>query len=134
MKIKWSDYVSNVEVLRRVGLNSIEAVLATMQLRSTGNVISMADDRIPMQLLCGEQEPGKRKIGGQKLRLKDVVKRHLKAAEIDTTNLEDLTGNRANWRRTLLEGREKIQSNYVEASELRHYRRHNLRNYSCHIC
>ena len=109
MKIKWSDYVSNVEVLRRVGLNSIEAVLATMQLRSTGNVISMADDRIPMQLLCGEQEPGKRKIGGQKLRLKDVVKRHLKAAETYTTIWEKLTKDRAYWRWTLHDGRGKTQ-------------------------
>ena len=134
MRIKWSDYVSNVEVLRRAGLDSIEAVIATTQLRWTGHVIRMADDRIPKKLLYGELEQGKRKVGGQKLRYKDVIKRHLKAAEIETNNWEDLATDRAQWRQTLHNGNEKIQRKYVAASELRHYRRHNPGNHPCQIC
>ena len=74
MKIKWGDCVSNFEVLRRAGLDSIEAVLFAMQLRWTSHVIRMAEDRFPKQLLYGELEQGKRKVGGQKLRYKDLVK------------------------------------------------------------
>ena len=56
MKIKWSDYISNVEVLKRAGLDSIEAVLATTQLRWTGHVVRTNERRIPKQLLYGELE------------------------------------------------------------------------------
>ena len=34
MKIKWDDYVSNAEVLSRAGIDSIEATMASIQLRS----------------------------------------------------------------------------------------------------
>ena len=94
MKIKWSDYVSNVEVLRRAGLDSVEAVLTTMQLRWTGHVVRMEDDRIPKQLLYGELAEGKRKVGGQKLRYKDVQKRHLKAMNIVVNSWEQLAADR----------------------------------------
>ena len=79
MKIKWYEYVSDVEVLRRAGLESVEAVLAATQLRWTGHVARMEDDRIPKIVLYGELARGSRKVGGQKLRNKDVVQRHLKA-------------------------------------------------------
>ena len=134
MKIKWSDRVSNVEVLRRAGLDSIEATLATMQLRWTGHVVRMENNRIPKQLLYGELEEGKRRVGGQKLRYKDVVKRHLKAANIDVNSWEELAADRISWRRCLYNGRQTIQRKFVAASDLRHYRRHNPGSHPCHIC
>ena len=118
MKIKWSDRVSNVEVLRRAGLDSIEATLATMQLRWTGHVVRMENDRIPKQLFYGELEEGKRRVGGQKLRYKDVVKRHLKAANIDVNSWEELAADRISWRRCLYNGRQTIQRKFVAASDL----------------
>ena len=134
MKTKWSDYVSNVEVLRRAGLDSIEATLATMQLRWTGHVVRMQDHRIPKQLMYGELEEGKRRVGGQKLRYKDVVKRHLKAADIDVNSWEELATDRASWRRSLYTGKETIQRKFVAASDMRHYRRHNPGSHPCPIC
>ena len=134
MKIKWDDYISNVEVLRRAGMDSIEATLASIQLRWTGHVLRMENGRIPKQLLYGELERGKRKVGGQKLRYKDVVKRHLKAADIDVNSWEELATDRIKWRHSLHEGRQTIQRKFVAASDLRHYRRHNQGSHACPTC
>ena len=47
----------------------IQANLASTQLRWTGQVLRIENERIPKQLLYGQ-------VGGQKLRYKDVVKQH----------------------------------------------------------
>ena len=134
MKISWSDYVSNVEVLNRAGMDSIEATLATSQLRWTGHVFRMNDERIPKQLLYSELESGKRKVGGQKLRYKDVIKRHLKSADINIDTWETLAADRNVWRSTLHSGKQTIQRKFVDASDQRHYRRHNPGVNPCSIC
>ena len=134
MKIKWSDYISNVEVLQRAGLDSIEAILATMQLRWTGHVARMSDDRIPKQLLYGELEEGKRNVGGQKLRFKDVAKRHLKAMNIDVARWEHLAADRNSWRHSLHTSKSAIQHKITAISDTKHYRRHNPGTYICPLC
>ena len=134
MKVKWYNYVSDVEVLRRSGLDSIKATLAVSQLRWTGHVIRMEDSRIPKMLLYGELASGSRKVGGQKLRYKDVVKRHLKAMDISTVGWEELAADRSEWRSAVRRGKEKIEARIAEDSALRHYRRHNPGSYQCSTC
>ena len=63
MRIKWSDYVSNVEVFRRAGMSSAESVLVTTQPRWAGHVARMGEDRIPKILLYGELANRNRKAG-----------------------------------------------------------------------
>ena len=134
MKISWSDYVSNVEVVNRAGMDSIEAALVTSQLRWTGHVLRMNEERIPKQLLYCELENGKRNVGGQKLRYKDVIKRHLKSADINVDTWETLAADRNEWRSTLHSGKQTIQRKFVDASDQRHYRRHNPGVNPCSIC
>ena len=134
MKIKWYEYVSDVEVLRRAGLESVEAVLAATQLRWTGHVARMEDDRIPKIVLYGELARGSRKVGGQKLRYKDVVKRHLKAMSVEVGTWEALAADRTSWRASIHRGKTKIEERRIAASEQRHYRRHNTGSYPCTTC
>ena len=46
-----------------------------------------------------ELTEGQRKRGGQKLRYRDVLKRHLKAADIDTDSWERKTSDWVTWRK-----------------------------------
>ena len=82
LQISWKDHIPNVEVLRRANMSSIEATLTASQLRWTGHIIRMNDSRLPKAVFYGELTEGKRLRGGQRLRYKDVVKRHLKATHI----------------------------------------------------
>ena len=92
--IKWQDKVSNVEVLEQAECSSIEELLLRSQLRWTGHIVRMGDNRIPKQLLYGELKQGKRVQGGQKKPFKDNIKQSLKKASIDISNWEKMATDR----------------------------------------
>ena len=79
------------------------------------------DSRLPKAVFYGELTEGKRLRGGQRLRYKDVVKRHLKATHITVDHWETLAKDRQQWRHT---GKshieEKIQQKYQHDHNLRH--------------
>ena len=83
--INWQDHITNVEVLIRANMVSVEAPLAAHELRWAGHVTRLHRNRIPRILLYGEFVDGSRLRGGQKLRFKDVMKRRMKAAGIDVS-------------------------------------------------
>ncbi len=59
----------------------------------------MPDNRLPKTVTYAELTEGQRKRGGQKLRYRDVLKCHLKAADIDTDSWESQASDRATWRK-----------------------------------
>ena len=71
MGIKWQDRVTNLEVLDRASLASIETMVLKAQLQWTGHVIRMEPFRLPRQLLYGELRQGQRPRGRPKKRFKD---------------------------------------------------------------
>ena len=78
LKIKWQDRIPDTEVLKRAGMQSIHTLLKLSQLRWTGHVTRMPDERLPKKILYGELQVGKRSHGGQKKRYKDTLKASLK--------------------------------------------------------
>ena len=59
LKIKWQDRIQDTEVLKRAGMQSIHTLLKLAQLRWTGHVTRMPDERLPKKILCGELQVGK---------------------------------------------------------------------------
>ncbi|CAG9136099.1 unnamed protein product [Plutella xylostella] len=99
MNIQWSDRVRNTEVLRRANVGGLESYLMRRQLRWCGHVARMAEERVAKRILYSELKEGKRKVGGQLLRYKDVLKRHLKRCDIEPAHWESLAARRPDWRR-----------------------------------
>ena len=124
MQISWKDHIPNVEVLRRANMSSIEATLTASQLRWTGHIIRMNDSRLTKAVFYGELTEGKRLRGGQRLRYKDVVKRHLKATHTTVDHCETLAKYRQQWIQAIHTGQshieEKIQQKYQHDQNLRH--------------
>ena len=61
--IKWSDRITNTEVLERAGMPSIYTFLRQRRLRWLGHVRWMEDGRVHKDLLYGELAAGKRARG-----------------------------------------------------------------------
>ena len=66
LNIKWQERIPDTEVLKRAGMQSVHTLLKLAQLRWTGHVTRMTEERLPTKILCGELEMGKRSHGGQK--------------------------------------------------------------------
>ena len=112
--IKWHDRVTNTEVLKEADTLSIHLQLCKRRLRWLGHVRRMQDGRIPKDLLFGELQEGKRRVGCPQLRFKDVVKRDLKYTGIDHTTWEKEAEDRDNWKSLV---NEKISDGEEERRE-----------------
>ena len=82
LRIQLSHGVRNTQVLRRTNVVSIESYIMRRQLRWCGHVSRMSEQRVAKRIFYSELEEGKRKHGGQLLRFKDVLKRHMKDATL----------------------------------------------------
>ncbi|KAL0860281.1 hypothetical protein ABMA27_009699 [Loxostege sticticalis] len=87
LNIRWSDRVRNTE-----------AYLMRRQLRWCGHVSRMPEERVAKRIFYAELEEGKRKHGGQLLRYKDVLKRHMKKCNIEPSQWERQAAKRPEWR------------------------------------
>ena len=75
LKLQWSDKIPNVEVLKRAEMPSVEALITKAQLRWTGHVVRMEENRLTKILLYGELRDGTRSVGGQKIALQRCHKK-----------------------------------------------------------
>ena len=63
-------------------MQSVHTLLKLAQLRCTGHVTRMPDERLPKKVLYGELQEGKRSQGGQKKHYKDTLKALLNSISI----------------------------------------------------
>ena len=108
LNIRWQKRVTNEAVIKRAGCVSIASLLMKSQLQWSGHVVRMPDSRLPKQLLYGELSLGTRALGGQMLRYKDTLRQTLKKCSIGV-NWEDLSTDRAKWRRLVYEGVDQFE-------------------------
>ena len=114
-------------------MSSIEATLTASQLRWTGRIIRMNGSRLPKAVFYGELAKGKRLRGGQRLRYKDVVERHLKATHIPVDHWETLAKDRQQWRQAIHKGKNHIEENISQKYQRDHYLRNGFPNTSAPI-
>ena len=132
--IKPDDRIPDVKVLERAGTESVEAHITAAQLRWTGHVVRMPDHRLPKQAFYGELREGKRHQGGQLLRYKDVVKRHMKTCEIDVDTWEDQARDRKHWRSQVRKAKSAVEGKRLQEYEKAHTRRHTQPGQTAFVC
>ena len=75
-------------------MQSLHTLLKFAQLRWTGHVTRMPDERLPKKVLSDELQEGKRSQGGQKKRYKDTLKASLKDFNIPIESWEQAAQDR----------------------------------------
>ena len=98
MNIKWFNKVTNVKVLQKAKTQSIDTLLTLSQLRWSGHLVHMSDDRLPKQLFYSELSEGHRLRGRPRLRFKDTLKKSLQHCSIATAHWETTASNRRVWK------------------------------------
>ena len=137
--IQWEDRVTNQEVLRRSSLSGIEALVMAAQLRWSGHVMRLEEDRLPKQIFCSELVHGKRQPGGQKKRYKDALKCNLKVCNIPPSSWTELASNRTSWRASVYSGVKDFEERRLDhldsKRQARKDRKHSAaKTVACSIC
>ena len=122
--IRWSDRVTNNEVLQLADMPSIEAMLLSGQLTYTGDVVRMNDDRRPKAVLYGELWQVKRNVGRPHLRYMDCTKRHFHAADINKRHWEEMTHDRSASRTAVKKEAAKAGTKRATDADIKRQRHH----------
>ena len=93
------------------------SIEAWTQLRWTGHVTTMPDERLPKKVLYGEPQEGKRSQGGQKKRYKDTLKASLKDFNIPTESWEQAAQDRTKWRCLIKKGASQFEAKRICEAE-----------------
>ena len=120
--IKWQDYVSNEEVLKRANLPSIESILLQVQLRLAGHVSRTEDARMPKPVFFSELQNGNRDCWAPRKRYKDQLKRQLAQAGISHQSWQQVASDRDSWRSSVKKAIRKFEVEKHEAAKERHRR------------
>ena len=72
LKIRWQDKIPDTEVLKKANTQSVHTLLKLAQLRWTGHVTRMPDERLQKKVLYGELQDGKQR---ESVKLKGSVKK-----------------------------------------------------------
>ena len=83
---------------------SIDTLLTLSQLRWSGHLVHMCDDRLPKQLFYSELSELHRLRGRPTLRFKDTLKKSLQNCSIATAHWETTTSNRRVWKQLTRKG------------------------------
>ena len=112
LRIRWSDLVTNNEVLQRAEIPSIEAMLLSRQLTWTGHVVRMNADRLPKAVLCGE------------LWQANCTKRYLYGADINKRYWEEMAHHRSACRTAFKKEAAKAETRRATDAEIKRQRGH----------
>nr|VZI49578.1 unnamed protein product [Spirometra erinaceieuropaei] len=117
LRLNWQDRIPDTDVLERTGMLSIYSMLRQMQLRWSGRLVRMDDERLPKRLFYGDVATGSRRQGGPIRRYKDTLKSSLKLLQINPSNWEELACDRPAWRRTVKTGAAIHEANRIAAAK-----------------
>ncbi|XP_068720805.1 uncharacterized protein [Montipora capricornis] len=103
-----------------------------------GHAHRMERDRLPREILYGKLREGVRGVGRPLLRYKDVIKRDLRSALIDSSAWEDIANHQDTWRQSVKMGVSKAEANAVVQATCkraaRKERTASARNSTRHVC
>ena len=98
-------------------MQNVYTFLKLAQLRWTGHVTRMPDERLPKQILYGELQAGKRSHGGQKKLYKDTLKTSLKDFNIQKESWEQIAQDRTKWRCLIRWGAGEYEAKRISEAE-----------------
>ena len=89
----------------------MSSLLIQRRLRWLGHAHPMEPDHLPREILFGEMREGIIRVGRPLLRYKEIIKRDLRSALIDTSAWDDIAKHRDTWRQSVKVGVSKAEAN-----------------------
>ena len=119
--------MTHIEIRRRAGVEPMETMLVRRQLRWTGHVRRMPENRLPRRVFYGELAGGGRRSGGQRKRYNDLLAANMRACNMEPQQFEQLADSRDDWSNACEMGVINHVRRFDDASRTRRERRHRVR-------
>ena len=120
---KFQDKIPDTEVLKKAKMQSVHTLLKLAQLRWTGHVTRMPDERLSKKVLYEEVQEGKRSQGDQEKRYKDTLKASLKDFNIPTESWEQVAQDGTKWRCLINKDASQFEAKRIFEAERKHKER-----------
>ena len=104
LRVQSFNHILDTEILERASTVSIFALISRNQLRWSGHVASMLDNRLPKQIFYGELCLGRCTQGRPRKRYKDMLGDTLDNCGIPRKSWNSLAQDRSSWRRQVRTG------------------------------
>ena len=98
MNIKWYEHVTEEEVRRRSGQQSVIQRWKTQRWRYYGHVLRMSEERLPKQVLSWTPE-GRRRRGRPKDTWRRTIHRDVRSKDLTDEEVQGVARDREEWRR-----------------------------------
>ncbi|BHF72948.1 hypothetical protein SprV_0401602000 [Sparganum proliferum] len=116
LKLRLQDRIPNTDVLERMRIFNIYAMMRQLRLRWNGHLVRMDEERLPKRLFCGDVVTGSHRQGA-KSAVTRTLKTSLKRLQINPANWEDLTRDRSKWGRTVRTGTATYEAKRITAAK-----------------
>ena len=123
LRVQSFDHIPDTEILERAGTVSIFALISRNQLRWSGHVARMPDNRLPKQIFYGELCLGRRTQGRPRKRYKDMLGDTLDNCGIPRKSWDSLAQDRSSWRSQVRSGVAAYEATRVEKKKEQRARR-----------
>nr|VZI50203.1 unnamed protein product [Spirometra erinaceieuropaei] len=97
LKLKWQDRIPHMNVLGRMGIVGVCALLRQLKLSWSGHLVRMDDKRLPNRFFYGYVDTGLRRQVGQVRCYKGALKTSLRRLQINPINWEEIARDRPTW-------------------------------------
>ena len=112
-------HISDTEILEMAYSSSIGVLISKQQLRWSGHLIRLPNERIPKQIFYRQLIDGKRLAHKPKKRFKDCLKQTFKKCDINSESWEIQTQNRLTWRKVIFKATGCFEESRQEHARLK---------------
>ena len=118
--IKWEYLTPDTKVLQKASSTSISMPVIKIQMRWTGHLVRMGDNRLPKHIFHGEFSEGKHLQHKLRKRFKDNIKDNLQHMQINAESWESLANEHDEWKAHIHKGLEEYKTISISHAELEH--------------
>ena len=117
LKIRGQDKIPDTEVLKKAKMQSVHTLLKLAQLRWTGHVTRMPDERLPKKFSMDNCKKESAHKVAKKKRYKDTLKASLKDFNIPTESWEQAAQDLTKWHCLINKGASKFEAKGICEAE-----------------
>ena len=112
-------YINDTGILEMANIGSIKVLISKQQLKWSGHLVRLPNERIPKQIFYRQLTDGKRLANKPKKRFEDCLKQTFKKCDTNSESWEKQAQNRLTWRKVIFAATARFEKSRWEHTRLK---------------